>query len=146
MKYFCAKADSNETIPTIPGSSREQNLQKQNFTKNRLSNNKYIREMSKEDNQEDEDEDEEETQLTVNTIACRPVSETSLMTQFSVSSSSLSDPNAPMCKICHMNAKENDPLISPCRCSGTMQFMHCGCLMVSPLMANFLYFCGLFLF
>jgi hypothetical protein len=125
LKYFCAKAESNETIP---GSSREQNLQKQNLTKNRLSNNKMIRETNKE---EDEDEDDEETQLNVNTIACRPISETSLVTQFSVSSSSLSDPNAPMCKICHMNAKENDPLISPCRCSGTMQYMHCGCLMVS---------------
>ena len=78
----------------------------------------------------DREEDEEMTKLNVNTIACRPISETSLVSGFSVSSSSLSDPNAPMCKICHMNAKENDPLISPCRCSGTMQYMHCGCLMV----------------
>ena len=86
------------------------------------------------DNEEDvdreEEEEEEVTKLNVNTIACRPNSETSLVSGFSVSSSSLSDPNAPMCKICHMNAKENDPLISPCRCSGTMQYMHCGCLMV----------------
>lgn len=43
--------------------------------------------------------------------------------------SSYGDSGAPICKICHMTAKENDPLISPCRCSGTMQYIHCGCLM-----------------
>lgn len=35
----------------------------------------------------------------------------------------------PICKICHMVSKDADPLISPCRCSGTMQYIHCGCLM-----------------
>ncbi|XP_064476605.1 E3 ubiquitin-protein ligase MARCHF4-like [Ornithodoros turicata] len=35
----------------------------------------------------------------------------------------------PICKICHMAAKDGDPLISPCKCSGTMQYIHCGCLM-----------------
>ncbi|RWS31758.1 E3 ubiquitin-protein ligase MARCH1-like protein [Leptotrombidium deliense] len=64
------------------------------------------------------------------TIACRPISEASSVTELSSSNSSLlSDPNSPMCKICHMNAKDGDPLISPCRCAGTMQFIHCGCLM-----------------
>ncbi|CAG2109832.1 unnamed protein product [Medioppia subpectinata] len=124
-EYLCAKTESNETIA---GSSREQKQTK-------VSNIKYIRQsITKEDNEEEEDEEsepiaEEETKLNVNTITCRPISESSFVSEMSVSSGSLSDPNSPMCKICHMNAKDNDPLISPCRCSGTMQFMHCGCLM-----------------
>ncbi|XP_035217919.1 uncharacterized protein LOC118191227 [Stegodyphus dumicola] len=43
--------------------------------------------------------------------------------------SSYGENGSPICKICHMTARENDPLISPCRCSGTMQYIHCGCLM-----------------
>ena len=68
-----------------------------------------------------------------NTITCRPISETSSVAQLSLSSSSSSlesDPLSPACKICHLNAKEGDPLISPCKCAGTMQYIHCGCLMV----------------
>lgn len=68
-----------------------------------------------------------------NTITCRPISDTSSIAQSSVSSSSSSletDPLSPTCKICHLNSKDGDPLISPCKCSGTMQYIHCGCLMV----------------
>lgn len=64
------------------------------------------------------------------TITCRPISESSSVAKLSLASSCSSDPNAPFCKICHLNAKAGDPLISPCRCAGTMQFIHCGCLMV----------------
>ena len=63
------------------------------------------------------------------TITCRPISESSSVAQLSIASSCASDPSLPMCKICHLNAKDGDPLISPCRCAGTMQFIHCGCLM-----------------
>ncbi|KAG8201273.1 hypothetical protein JTE90_016759 [Oedothorax gibbosus] len=35
----------------------------------------------------------------------------------------------PTCKICHTAAKPEDPLISPCRCTGTLRYIHCGCLM-----------------
>ena len=52
------------------------------------------------------------------------------MSQLSVASSLFTDPLLPICKICHLNGKEGDPLISPCKCAGTMQFIHCGCLMV----------------
>ncbi|KAI1280482.1 E3 ubiquitin-protein ligase MARCHF1 [Halotydeus destructor] len=62
-------------------------------------------------------------------ITCRPISESSSLAQLSIASSCSSDPLMPMCKICHLNAKDGDPLISPCRCAGTMQFIHCGCLM-----------------
>lgn len=60
----------------------------------------------------------------------KPICPSSSMTQVSIASSLISDPSSPMCKICHVSAKDNDPLISPCRCSGTMQYIHCGCLMV----------------
>lgn len=43
------------------------------------------------------------------------------------------NPMLPICKICHLNGKDEDPLITPCKCSGTMQFIHCRCLMVSIL-------------
>lgn len=47
----------------------------------------------------------------------------------SVSSDMNTDPMLPICKICHLNAKEDDPLITPCRCSGSVQFIHAKCLM-----------------
>lgn len=37
----------------------------------------------------------------------------------------------PICRICHLPEDESDSmLISPCRCAGTMQFIHNSCLMV----------------
>lgn len=44
--------------------------------------------------------------------------------------SSFGDNSLPTCKICHTAAKPEDPLISPCRCTGTLRYIHCGCLMV----------------
>lgn len=32
------------------------------------------------------------------------------------------------CKICQLPGDEKDPLISPCRCSGTLKFIHVSCL------------------
>ncbi|KFM81801.1 E3 ubiquitin-protein ligase MARCH1, partial [Stegodyphus mimosarum] len=43
--------------------------------------------------------------------------------------SSFGDSSLPTCKICHTVAKPDDPLISPCRCTGTLRYIHCGCLM-----------------
>lgn len=38
--------------------------------------------------------------------------------------------NKPFCKVCHTGStKHGDKLISPCKCSGTMQYIHCGCLL-----------------
>ncbi len=48
--------------------------------------------------------------------------------------SMLSETNSslfPICRICHMPEDESDMLISPCRCAGTLQFIHGACLMVS---------------
>ncbi|KAL7639212.1 UNVERIFIED_CONTAM: hypothetical protein RMT77_010746 [Armadillidium vulgare] len=44
-------------------------------------------------------------------------------------SASSSTASMPMCRICHFPQGEGpDTLISPCRCSGTMQFIHESCL------------------
>ncbi|XP_045111197.1 E3 ubiquitin-protein ligase MARCHF11-like isoform X3 [Portunus trituberculatus] len=46
-----------------------------------------------------------------------------------VLSSSSSTASMPMCRICHHPQGDGlDTLISPCRCAGTMQFIHQGCL------------------
>ena len=47
--------------------------------------------------------------------------------------SMLSDTNSallPICRICHLPEDGGDILISPCRCAGTLQFIHNTCLMV----------------
>ena len=36
-----------------------------------------------------------------------------------------------ICKICHQPSDPEDPLISPCRCAGTLQYIHGTCLTVS---------------
>ena len=36
-----------------------------------------------------------------------------------------------ICRICHMPEDESEMLISPCRCAGTMQFIHNACLQVT---------------
>ncbi|KAK2145634.1 hypothetical protein LSH36_667g00021 [Paralvinella palmiformis] len=46
--------------------------------------------------------------------------------------SMLSDTNSallPICRICHLPEDGGDILISPCRCAGTLQFIHNTCLM-----------------
>lgn len=43
--------------------------------------------------------------------------------------SSVSQKSLPICRICHLPANDDDHLISPCRCAGTMQFIHSSCLM-----------------
>ena len=44
---------------------------------------------------------------------------------------SASTASMPICRICHMPSEERAELISPCRCAGTMQYIHTACLMVS---------------
>ncbi|PAV79689.1 hypothetical protein WR25_05700 isoform B [Diploscapter pachys] len=48
---------------------------------------------------------------------------------YSLAPSSLS--GDPLCRICHCcwPSDSNDPLISPCRCSGSLQYVHVSCLM-----------------
>ena len=48
--------------------------------------------------------------------------------------SNLSETNSALlsiCRICHMPGSETEILISPCRCAGTLEFIHNTCLMVS---------------
>ncbi|KJH41972.1 zinc finger, C3HC4 type [Dictyocaulus viviparus] len=51
----------------------------------------------------------------------------------SLHSLSLSDLscNEPLCRICHCSwpSDASDPLISPCRCSGSLRYVHVSCLM-----------------
>ncbi|KAF0291561.1 E3 ubiquitin-protein ligase MARCH1 [Amphibalanus amphitrite] len=42
---------------------------------------------------------------------------------------SASTASMPICRICHMPSEERAELISPCRCAGTMQYIHTACLM-----------------
>ncbi|ELU00080.1 hypothetical protein CAPTEDRAFT_225460 [Capitella teleta] len=47
------------------------------------------------------------------------------------SKSNLSETNStlnPICRICHMTGTESDGLISPCRCAGSLQYIHSTCL------------------
>lgn len=37
----------------------------------------------------------------------------------------------PICRICQMPGDAQDPLFTPCRCSGTLGFIHFSCLKVS---------------
>lgn len=37
-----------------------------------------------------------------------------------------------LCRICHCPSSLNDNLISPCRCSGSLKYVHMSCLLVCP--------------
>lgn len=47
------------------------------------------------------------------------------------SCTSASSLNRPTCRICHLYGEPGDTLVSPCRCAGTMQYVHTSCLVVS---------------
>ncbi|XGW07444.1 hypothetical protein V3C99_010542 [Haemonchus contortus] len=54
----------------------------------------------------------------------------SLPSLYSLAPSDISG-NEPLCRICHCcwPSDASDPLISPCRCSGSLQYVHVSCLM-----------------
>lgn len=64
------------------------------------------------------------------TTAASSLSSAGSSASSSTNSSTLSL-DKPFCKICHLSSTRNgsDKLISPCKCSGTMQYIHCGCLL-----------------
>ncbi|MBN3295455.1 MARH1 ligase, partial [Amia calva] len=41
---------------------------------------------------------------------------------------SASDDDCELCRICHCEGDEENPLITPCRCTGTLRFVHQACL------------------
>ena len=45
-----------------------------------------------------------------------------------------------ICRICHMPGDLEEILISPCRCAGTLQYIHHTCLMVSVIVVYMLTF------
>jgi hypothetical protein len=84
-------------------------------------------------NIENEEEEEEATvpKLTEKTTVTTPLlSNTETLTRklsFSSTSSKTSDcPD--ICRICHCEGTNDEPLISPCLCLGTMQYLHQSCL------------------
>lgn len=44
------------------------------------------------------------------------------------SSSNLSNSNGDICRICHCEADAENPLLSPCYCSGSLKYVHQSCL------------------
>lgn len=86
---------------------------------------------------DDDDDDEEEEEATVpklneQTIFTTPLlsNKGNLPSQISLSStSSKSTSTYPdICRICHCEGTHDEPLISPCLCLGTMQYLHQACL------------------
>jgi len=78
-------------------------------------------------------EDEEATvpKLNEQTIVTTPLlsNNETLTRQISLSSSSSKTSDYPdICRICHCEGTIDEPLISPCLCLGTMQYLHQSCL------------------
>jgi E3 ubiquitin-protein ligase MARCH1/8 len=46
----------------------------------------------------------------------------------SISCVSVASSGMPICRICHCESEPDQPLISPCHCSGSLQFVHQSCL------------------
>jgi len=84
-------------------------------------------------NIEHEDDDEEATvpKLNEQTIVATPLlpNKEKLKHQISCSSTSSKTGDCPdICRICHCDGTNDEPLISPCLCLGTMQYLHQSCL------------------
>ena len=78
-------------------------------------------------------DDEEATvpKLTEATLVQTPLlpNNGTLTRQMSSSSSSSRTSDCPdICRICHCEGTDDEPLISPCLCLGTMQYLHQACL------------------
>jgi len=84
-------------------------------------------------NIEHEQEDEEATVPKINeqtTVTTPLLSNNETLTRkMSLSSSSSKTSDCPdICRICHCEGTNDEPLISPCLCLGTMQYLHQSCL------------------
>jgi E3 ubiquitin-protein ligase MARCH1/8 len=83
---------------------------------------------------DDDDEEEEATvpksdDQTLITTPFLPNKESSIPRQLSLLSSSSKTSDYPdICRICHCEGTNDEPLISPCLCLGTMQYLHQSCL------------------
>lgn len=78
--------------------------------------------------QDGDDDDTDEATVPKSTT---PLLETNLNTSRKSSlssSSSKSSEYRDICRICHCEGTDDEPLISPCLCLGTMQYLHQACL------------------
>ncbi|KAJ8013804.1 hypothetical protein DPEC_G00033590 [Dallia pectoralis] len=55
-------------------------------------------------------------------------SPTSVNTPCSFSRTSVTPSNQDICRICHCEGDDENPLITPCHCTGSLRFVHQGCL------------------
>lgn len=46
----------------------------------------------------------------------------------SISCASVASSNVEICRICHCESEPDQPLISPCHCSGSLRYVHQSCL------------------
>ncbi len=84
-------------------------------------------------NIEHDDDDEEATvpKLNDQTIITTPLLSNNEILTRQISSSSISSKTSDypdICRICHCESTNDEPLISPCLCLGTMQYLHQSCL------------------
>jgi len=84
-------------------------------------------------NIEHDDDDEEATvpKLNDQTIITTPLLSNNEILTRQISSSSISSKTSDypdICRICHCEGTNDEPLISPCLCLGTMQYLHQSCL------------------
>lgn len=84
----------------------------------------------------DDDDEEEEEEATVPKLDEKRPEEATLLSddehrarKLSLSSNSSKTSDYPdICRICHCEGTAGEPLISPCSCLGTMQYLHQSCL------------------
>jgi E3 ubiquitin-protein ligase MARCH1/8 len=83
------------------------------------------------DNEEEEEEEATVPKLNEETNLTKPLISNNepltRKTSLSSTNSKLSD-YPDICRICHCESTNEEPLISPCLCLGTMQYLHQSCL------------------
>jgi E3 ubiquitin-protein ligase MARCH1/8 len=83
------------------------------------------------DNDDEEEEEATVPKLNEQTIVTTPLlsNNETLTRKISFSSKSSKTSDCPdICRICHCEGTNDEPLISPCLCLGTMQYLHQSCL------------------
>jgi E3 ubiquitin-protein ligase MARCH1/8 len=83
------------------------------------------------DNDDEEEEEATVPKLNEQTIVTTPLlsNNETLTRKISFSSTSSKTSDCPdICRICHCEGTNDEPLISPCLCLGTMQYLHQSCL------------------
>lgn len=95
----------------------------------KLSENETLLNQSKPNGKQDnEDDDTDEATVPKSTTPLLENNQNSRRKSSLSSSSSKSSEYRDICRICHCEGTDDEPLISPCLCLGTMQYLHQACL------------------